>query len=152
MPAPIYTPLHVTNPAYQLRYTWSGWPSTGTFPPPPPLQRLCQRWEAEGLRLLENRFQPQLIQLTFSVTPQTSPVFFASRVKGRLQHAYRECGRPTQFSRKVAVGAIGNNHRADVEAYIARQVAQERFADTRHQAFLEQFTVSFPDNDLAAPT
>jgi REP element-mobilizing transposase RayT len=150
MLTPLYTPLSVPRPAYHLRYTWSGWPSTGVFPLLPPFDELTQQWETDGLRLLEQRFQPQLIQLTFSVKPHVSPVFFATRVKGRLQHAYRACGRPTQFSRKVAVGTIGRNHRADVEAYIARQVAKEPLVDAQYKAFLEQFTVGFPDVDLSA--
>jgi REP element-mobilizing transposase RayT len=113
---------------------------------------LQERWEADGLRLLEQRFRPEMIQLTFSVKPQVSPVFFAARVKGRLQHAYRAAERPTRFSRKVAVRTIGDNHRAEVEAYIKGQVAKEPFADARFQAFLQQFTVCFPAVDLAAPT
>lgn len=152
MLAPRYTALNVANPAYHLRFTWSGWPSSGTFPPLPPLDELTNRWESDGLRLLEQRAQPQLIQFTFSVTPQVSPVFFAGRVKGRLQHAYRACGRPADFSRKVAVRAIGRNHREDVEAYIARQVVKERFANDRHRELMEQFTVQFPDVDLSVPS
>src|SRR5690348_8474793 len=77
MLGPLYTPLNVTNPAYQLLFTWSGWLSSGTFPPLPPLDELTPQWESDGLRLLEQQFQPQLIQFTFSVTPQVSPVFFA---------------------------------------------------------------------------
>jgi len=67
--APIYTPQNVQEPAYHLRYAWSGWPSASAFPPLPPLDELKRRWEAEGLRLLEQRFRPEMIQFTFSVKP-----------------------------------------------------------------------------------
>ena len=152
MLAPLYTPRTVSDPAYHLRFTWAGWPSTGTFPPLPPLGELTSQWETDGLRLLEQRFQPRQIQFTFSARPQVSPVFFAARVKGRLQHAYRAVGQSTSFSRKVAVGTVGRNYRADVEAYIERQVAKERLVDPRYRAFLEQFTVRFPDVDLSVPS
>jgi REP element-mobilizing transposase RayT len=151
-PVPIYTPQNVPEPAYHLRYTWSGWPSGETFPPLPPMEELKQQWEADGLRLLEQHFRPEMLQLTFSVKPQVSPVFFATRVKGRLQHAYRTAGRPTQFSRKVCVRTIGSNHRAEVEAYIRAQADKELLADPRFKAFLKQFTVSFPTVDLSAPS
>jgi len=58
-----------------------------------------------------------LIQFTFSVTPQVSPVFFVSRVKGRLDHALRKSGRPTKFSRKVAFRTIGDNRTTEVETH-----------------------------------
>jgi REP element-mobilizing transposase RayT len=152
MLAPLYTPLNVADPAYHLRYTWTGWPSVGIFPQLPAMQELMQQWEADGLRLLETRFQPQMIQFTFSVKPQVSPVFFAARVKGRLQHAYRVGGQATKFSRKVAVRTIGRNHRADVEAYIEKQVAKEPLADARFKMFLEQFTLRFSEVDLSIPS
>jgi REP element-mobilizing transposase RayT len=152
MLAPLYTPQNVSEPAYHLRYTWSGWPSAGVFPPLPSFGVLTEEWEADGLRLLEHRFQPQRLQFTFSVKPQVSPVFFAARVKGRLQHAYRVGGSPTKFSRKVSVRTIGKNHRAEVEAYIERQVAKEPRVDPRFKTFLEQFTVRFPGVDLTVPS
>lgn len=149
-PAPIYTPQNVLRPAYQLRYSWSGWPSAGAFPPLPPLDELKQAWDADGLRLLEQRFRPEMIQLTFSVKPHVSPVLFAARVKGRLQHAYRASGRATAFSRKVSVRTIGENHRTEVEEYIKAQVAKEPLADGRFKAFLQPFTFHSPAVDLSA--
>lgn len=151
-PVAIYTPQNLAEPAYHLRYTWSGWPSGAAFPPLPPMDELKRHWEADGLRLLEQHFRAEMIQLTFSVKPQVSPVLFATRVKGRLQHAYRAAGRATQFSRKVCVRTIGSNHRAEVEEYIKAQVDKEPLVDPRFKAFLEQFTVSFPTVDLAAPS
>jgi REP element-mobilizing transposase RayT len=151
-PVPFYTPQNVCNPAYHLRYMWSGWPSNDAFPPLPPMDELKQRWETDGLRLLEQHFRPDRIQFTFSVKPDVSPVFFATRVKGRLQHAYRTAGQPAKFSRKVCVRTIGRNHRSDVEAYIQRQVANEPLADPRYRAFLEQFTAVSRSVDLSVPS
>lgn len=69
-----------------------------------------------------------------------------------MQDALRKAALPTPFSRKVAVGTIGDNHRADVEGYIERQVDKESFADPRFAALLKRFTVGDPTVDLAAPT
>jgi REP element-mobilizing transposase RayT len=154
-PKPIYTHENVPDPAYQLRYTWSGWPSSTSFPAEPSddvWEALAADWEEDGLRKLEGRWNPDLIQLTFSVTPQVTPVLFAARVKGRLQHALRTAGTPTKFSRKIGVRTIGDNTREEVEAYIRRQVDKELLVDPRFQEFLKQFTVVDPNVDLAEPT
>ena len=148
----IYTPQNVPEPAYHLRYTWSGWPSGAAFPPLPPMDQLKQLGEADGMRLLEQHFRGEMIQFTFSVKPQVSPVFFATRVKGRLQHAYRTAGQVPQFSRKVCVRTIGSNHRTEVEKYIKAQVAEESLADPSFKAFLQKFSMSFPSVDLATPS
>jgi REP element-mobilizing transposase RayT len=95
---------------------------------------------------------PELIQFTFSVRPKVSPVFFAARVKGRLQHALREAGLTTSFSRKVAVRTVGQNHRTDVEAYIQRQVEREPLADPRFKDLLREFTVVNSSVDLSGST
>ena len=34
-PNPLYTTKNLERPAYHLRYAWTGWPSTGRFPPTP---------------------------------------------------------------------------------------------------------------------
>jgi REP element-mobilizing transposase RayT len=81
-----------------------------------------------------------------------SPTFFAARVKGRLQHAWRAAGMPLAFSRKLAVRTIGKNTRDEVEAYIRRQVAKEPLADPRFKQFLGEFTVADPRVDLRQPT
>jgi len=109
-------------------------------------------WEDDGLRKLEQTWSPQLIQFTFSVRPQVCPVFFAARVKGRLQHALRKAGLTTQFSRKVGVRTIGKNHRTEVETYIERQVQKEPLADPRFRDLLREFTVTVPGVDLTAAT
>ncbi len=151
----LYSPLDLRPPAYQMRYTWSGWPSMSKFPELPPStfwEPLHAAWEEDGLRKLEQKWSAELIQFTFSVKPQVAPITFAARVKGRLQHALRKACLATEFSRKVAVGTVGNNHRTDVEAYIEGQVDKEQFADPRFKAMLRQFTVADPSVDLAVAT
>ncbi len=101
-PVPLYN-ADVGEPAYQLRYTWTGWPSSGELPQVD-LERAKQYWEGDGLRLLESRWSPREVQLAFSSRPDVAPVFLAARAKGRLQHAFRSAGiRFDGFSRKVSV-------------------------------------------------
>jgi REP element-mobilizing transposase RayT len=153
-PQPIYTPVNVNDPAYHLRYTWSGWPSSEPFPDLPDnlLGSLETPWEADGLRLLEHRWLPRVLQFTFSVKPSVAPTFFTARVKGRLQYALRKCGRPVAFNRKVAFRTIGDNSTKEVEAYIARQVEREPLADPRFAELLREFTVTSPLVDLSLPS
>ncbi len=89
--------------------------------------------------------------MTFSVRPSVAPTLFTARVKGRLQHAFREAGLGVKFSRKLAMQSIGENHREDVEAYIANQIAHESWADPRIMQVLAPFTVTNQSVDLAAP-
>lgn len=143
-PKPIYCSEQLDPPAYHLRYTWTGWPSTGLLPPELDKDlatQLDQLWEADGLRRLESNWSASQIQFTFSVKPTVSPIFFATRVKGRLQHALRSRNSPVSFSRKVAFRTIGDNLRQTVEDYIERQVDKERFVDSRFSDFLKRFTV-----------
>ena len=141
------------GPAYPLRYGWTGW---STAPPPVDLDLLFGSldplWEVDGLHRLEHCVVSETWQLTFSAKPCVSPEVLASRVKGRLQHALRRQGKPLQFSRKLAVRSIGDNTRADVEAYIAGQVDNGAFADPRFRQQMREFTVEMPSVDLAAPT
>lgn len=151
----LYAASDLRPPAYHLRYTWSGWPSTGEFASPPDdafWEDLHAAWEEDGLRELEQNWRSELIQFTFSVQPQVSPIFFATRVKGRLQHSLRKAGLRTPFSRKVAVRTLGKNRRTDVEAYIQRQVEKEPLADPRFKELLREFTLAMPSVDLSAPT
>ena len=86
-PQPLYSADNV-HPAYELRYSWTGWPAC---PPLPvndsPLMDLGPLWEGDGMRLLEQCWSEEMVQLTFSAQPDVSPVFLAGRAKGRLQHA-----------------------------------------------------------------
>lgn len=140
MPTPFYTAEHCST-AYRLHYTWTGWPTAGTsLGDPPDLTRLDDLWRAEGLQRIEGNWTKEFVQFTFSVAPTIAPIFFTGRVKGRLQHALREAGTPAKFSRKVSFRAIGDNHSAEVQNYIAQQVPKERFVDPRFEQMLLQFT------------
>ncbi len=151
---PYYEANSVT-PHYKLRYGWAGWPTRGTrFPKEMEchLSAPAKGWEADGLRLLETSFSPDCVLMTFSVKPQVSPKLFTARVKGRLQYALAKTGLGVKFSRKLAMQSIGANHREDVEAYIANQIANESWADPRIMDVLAPFTVTNPSVDLSAPT
>jgi len=152
-PQPLYDPAKI-EPAYQLRYSWTGWTSRGAkLPEPPPsFDELNKQWEKDGLRALEQRTFDESIQILFSVTPAVSPVHLAARAKGRLDHAFRSAGKPMTWSRKLAVRAVGNNTRDDVEQYISRQVEKEGFGDPRHSEWLSQYTIEDASIDLSSPT
>jgi len=150
----LYTPDNL-NPAYQLRYGWTGWPSTGSVPSLPHapfLEELSRQWEGDTLRLLEHEWTSEKISMTFSARPAISPVFLATRVKGRLQHALRLAGQAIQFSRKLAVRSIGSNTRETVEAYIRKQVDRDRPADPRYEAMLRSQAIDDSSVDLSQPS
>src|SRR5262245_5166150 len=91
MPAePLYY-AQSQQPAFALRYTWSGWATSGDLCALPDngWGPLTAAWETDGLRLLERNLHSDSVLLTFSTTPQVNPVFLAARAKGRLQHAFR---------------------------------------------------------------
>jgi REP element-mobilizing transposase RayT len=101
------------------------------------------------MRLLEHRWTGKMAQLLFSTTPHVSPVFLATRAKGRLDHAIRRAGLPMPLSRKLSVRSIGENTRKEVEAYIDNQVGKERFSDPQFKALLETFKITNHDIDLS---
>jgi REP element-mobilizing transposase RayT len=150
---PLYQPVKL-RPAFELRYSWTAWPSQ------PPLEAdaavlddIKPLWEGDRMRTLEHYWSDETIQLTFSSTPEVSPVFLAARAKGRLQHALRRVNRSfSGFSRKVSVCSVGHNCREDVEAYIASQVDVARFADPTFRALFKEFTVVCDDAELSLPT
>ena len=154
-PQPLYR-AHNLLPAFSLRYTWTGWPSPGSaFPSAPPADlydALSQLWEGDGLRLLEPTWTPRDLKLTFSTKPSVSPVFLASRAKGRLQHALRTRNAPQKFSRKVSVHSVGDNVDSEVEAYIRDQVNRSDYADPLFRQFLEDLVFVDDSVDLAEPT
>ena len=109
-PQPIYDG-HNVEPAYQLRYDWTCWPtSKSTFPSnlADLIEQAKDTWESDGLRLLESNVSPGQAQLLFSVTPQISAVFCTQRAKGRLQYAARQAGYPIRFSRKLSLRTVGD--------------------------------------------
>src|SRR5437870_33097 len=100
-PAPLYEP-RTEDGAYQLRYSWTGWPSGKAFASQPTslIEDTKPLWEHDGLRVLEYRWTNEFAQILFSATPNISPVFVAGRAKGRLDHAIRAAGLSLPFSRK----------------------------------------------------
>jgi REP element-mobilizing transposase RayT len=150
---PLYKPG--VAPCAILRYAWTGWPALRTtFPAEMEslLSSPSEAWEDDGLRLLERRFAPAEVQMTFSVKPQVAPIFFSGRTKGRLDHALRRAGVHVDFSRKIAMRTVGENHRAEVEAYIEGQAEKEPLADSRVKELLKEFTVVNPAVDLSQAT
>ncbi len=142
-PEPLYTPGNIPSPAYQLRYTWTGWPSVGLLPKEPNqefFRGLDAKWEEDGIRRLASHWSSHSIQLTCSVTPQVSPTQFTSRIKGRLQHQIRQAGLLVDFSRKVAFRTIGENRRQHVENYIENQVSKEQYVDPNFAIQMQKFT------------
>jgi REP element-mobilizing transposase RayT len=149
---PLYQ-AHGVSPAYQLRYTWTGWASRGELPNAEVLESVRPFWDQDGMRLLEHRWSGGQVQLAFSARPDVSPVLLAGRAKGRLQYAIRKAGSDFPgFSRIVAVRSVGENCRKEVEEYILGQVAKERFADPRFESLMEEFTVCRPEVDLSQPS
>ena len=131
------------RPAFQLRYSWTGWLKSAWRDTPDSsiLDTIEPLWEQDGLRHLEHSWASDHFQITFIATPDVSPVLLATRAKGRLQHALRNAGRGFPgFTRKVSVRSIGENTSQDVEAYIASQVEKASFDDPRFCAMLAQFT------------
>ena len=152
-PTPLYDPKIVRG-AYQLRFSWTGWPSVPYFKQQPVelIEQTKPLWEQDGLRVLEYRWTDELVQILFSAKPTVTPVFVAARAKGRLDHALRQSRIEIPFSRKVGLRSIGDNTRRDIEAYIESQVASERFVDPSFAAMLAEFTVADLTVNLAEPS
>jgi REP element-mobilizing transposase RayT len=154
MPTPLYAAENA-RPAYELRYGWTGWLSVGGLLPVAldgAIKAAAVEWEADALRLLEQRMSGKMVQLVLSALPHVGPVLLAARVKGRLQHALRNMGCAAGFSRKLAVRSVGHNHRADVERYIEQQVAKATFHDPAFTQRLGKYSVIDPAVDLSEPT
>jgi REP element-mobilizing transposase RayT len=143
-----------TEPAYQLRYTWTGWPSKQRFEQTPTelLDDLKTLWETDGLRLLEQHWTDEQVQLLFSAKPHVSPEFLACRVKGRLDHAIRSAGLQMPLSRKLGVRSVGDNVTCEVESYIEGQVGRAQFVDDRFKSIMKEFTIVNDDVDLGQPS
>lgn len=153
-PTPPYRAADVAS-AYQLRFTWTGWPkSAGRFPSEPDdafFDSLSDRWEDDGIRLLERWWEDDEIHLLVSTTPQVAPQRVAQRAKGRLQYALRKNDTPAQFSRNFFVKSVGEPTQKSVEAYVESQVAGERFVDSDFEVAMERLTVKNEDTDLSVP-
>lgn len=143
-----YTPDNLKS-AYECRYSWTAWPSSA---PLPSLStdgwlRLAEAWEQDGLRALEKRIEPDQIQILFSAKPTVAPVLITARAKGRLDHALRAAGTACQFSRKVALRAVGHNTAQAVTNYIDSQVDKERFVDAAFADSIRRFTYTLSNPD-----
>ncbi len=156
-PTALYRPA-VADAAFKLRYAWTGWPSRGCSWARHSVRELIEQtkphWEQDSLRVLEYRGTDDGVQILFSTTPDVTPifVFVAQRAKGRMAYAFRSAGIRVPFSRKVAVRSVGDNTRRDVEAYLERQVAKERFVDPQFAQRMAELTVVKADVDLSQPT
>lgn len=151
-PTPLYHPK-AAHGAYQLRYSWTAWPSKRDFSACPTqlLHDLSPLWEEDGLRALEFRWLPDKLQILFSTKPDVSPVFLAARAKGRLDHALRKAAMRMPLSRKVSVRAAGDNTRRDVEGYIESQVEAATFVNERFSRALAELQVLNDHVDLSQP-
>ncbi|MBM4154535.1 MAG: hypothetical protein FJ221_05845 [Lentisphaerae bacterium] len=149
-----YTGVNVHIP-HKLLLDWTGWLSDGVaFPAATAaaIESTAPVWAGDGLTLDTFRIAGDLVQILFATTPDVSPTLLAGRAKGRLQHALRAAGAPVAFSRKVSVRSVGENTRADVEGYLARQVERGEFADPRFRGRMARYTVVRDGVDLAAPS
>jgi REP element-mobilizing transposase RayT len=137
--------------AFALRYGWTAWPTAGnSFPAnPPPLPTAA--WQRDGIPLLEQKWTADEIQLTVSAEPDIAPVDIARLLKGRLQHALRVAGIPCDFSRKVALRALGENTREIVQGYIRAQLDQAELADPRYREALRAHAFTNCAMNLAEP-
>jgi len=108
-------------------------------------------WEEDGMRVLEQRCEREMLQILFSVQPSVSPLFLATRAKGRLDYSARKVGAAVNFSRKLAICSVGDSTRRDVEWYLCRQVSKAAFADQRFEARMAQLNVANADVDLSRP-
>jgi REP element-mobilizing transposase RayT len=108
-------------------------------------------WEEDGMRVLEQRCEREMLQILFSVQPSISPQFLATRAKGRLDYSARKVGAAVNFSRKLAICSVGDSTRRDVEWYLSRQVSKEAFADPRFEAQMASLTVANSEVDLSRP-
>ncbi len=154
-PKPIYEPANL-NPAYQLRFSWTGFPARGTrFPANVSLdemEELTSAWESDGIRLIESQWAAEKLQATLSVAPEVSPVLLAARVKGRLQHAMRNRGQPVAFARNFSVRSLGDATREAVEKYVRQQVERADLVDPAYREKLRRCTWHDPKVDLRKPS
>jgi len=134
---------------HSLHYSWTGWPSQDTLPPLPSLDSI---WSNDGLQVVGHQSDRASLQITFEAPPDVSPVFVASRAKGRLQHALRQSGTSVSFSRKVSIRSLGKNITQIVETYIRDQLEHVELADPRYRQLLAESSIHNPDVHLADPT
>lgn len=138
----------------RLFLSWTGWPAEALFPSRPSaafFDTLCAAWAQDGLEWQHCDWRSAEIQMAFQTSPDVSPELFAGRIKGRLQHALRQAGRPTGFNRKVAVRALGDNVSDMVAGYLRKQTVRAALVDERYRATLRAAAFEDAAVDLAVP-
>jgi len=147
--------MQTSTHAYQLRYTWTAWPTKGTKLPeslsPPHLPALLAAWEGDGMRPLDIKWGADCIRILFSCKPDVAPVFLTQRAKGRLQHAWRSAGVSVDFSRKVSCASVGDANDEGVSRYIESQFQERHFADPRYREKLRELSEILPGIRLTEP-
>ncbi len=150
----IYTAQNLDLP-HALFYSWTGWPEQGTtFAGSLSQERkveLMAAWQHDGFTPESLVITATKAHLTCAVTPDITPVFYAARAKGRLQHALRQAGMPCAFSRKASVRALGKNITHVVQAYIRNQLEHVELADPRYRKRLAEAAYDDPKVQLENP-
>lgn len=140
---------------HKLFYTWTGWPTAGGAIPSDPgddfFCGLTEMWKVDGIYFRSRTWRGDQIQVACEVEPEVSPIFFTGRIKGRLQYAMRQAGKPMEFSRKVGMRAIGENVTATVEGYLREQLNRSDLADPRYVKSLADAAIENPSVDLTQP-
>jgi REP element-mobilizing transposase RayT len=143
-----------TQILHHIYYSWTGWPElnqTFAVPDPKVFAALAQAWVKDGFTLLSHLAQPDQIQVTSRVDPDISPYFYATRIKGRLQHALRTHHLPCSFRSKLSVRSLGHAPIQVVDRYVADQARQADLADERFRGELEAESLLRPEIDTLAP-
>ena len=121
------------------------------MPPDDWLPVLSTALEPDGIRVLGHRHESSTVsQFMLSTLPQVSPSTIVQRVKGRLQYCVRD-QRPKALRGNFALRSVGNETRAVVERYVAKQVEHHPIADPRVVARLERLQIAIPEVDLREP-
>jgi REP element-mobilizing transposase RayT len=139
---------------HHIYYSWSGWPESGSNFEGVSLdliETLSPTWRTDGFEVVSARVTPTLIQITCRVEPSCTPVHYATRIKGRLQHALRMAGVHQSFARKLSVRGIGFPPRASVENYLAQQVSSSELLDEKYRSALEALHYEDDSIDLHSP-
>jgi REP element-mobilizing transposase RayT len=144
-PQPIYTSEN-TRPVHNLLFDWTGWFAKDCAAKAAEFANVVEgcraAWKGDGFELDTFRVKPDSVQVLAKVEPGVSPVVFAQRVKGRLDHAARKAGVTVKFSKKLAVRTLGDNRREQVEGYVRRQVENSDYVDPRFRKWLGAFNLA----------
>src|SRR5271157_4595529 len=138
MPEPLYTSSNCT-PAYELRWSLALFSTVDLSASDVWLDDLKANAEADGVRILECRFeQPPVLHFLLSTKPAIAPPQIVKSVKGRLQHLIRNA-HPSAFRRNFSLASIGDVRGDVIESYVANQLGHHRMADDRVQDDLRRF-------------